>query len=231
MHKPLRIKSLIQHRWALIIVLTTGLGACTQTPADQQVSDNTRLLISGVTVVHAAQDSLSPPKDILIEQGTIIEIADAGALLAGQAATHLDATGLFLLPGLINVHAHIGDGGRGAQTESDQEQALAQFVRYGVTSIFVPGGGGGNDDELAHWKKRCAARELVCPDVFGSGALITAPGSHPIGTIWNLPEDVDPAIVYARGAVALHENEPVVPLIDQKVSKGVDAIKIVIEDW
>jgi imidazolonepropionase-like amidohydrolase len=99
-----------------------------------------------------------------------------------------------------------------------------------VTTIFVPGGGGGNDDQLLSYKERCSSAELTCPDIFGSGALITAPGSHPIGTIWGLPADVDPAVVYDRGAIAVAPQDDIEALVDRKVAMQVDAIKIVIED-
>ena len=114
------------------------------------------------------------------------------------------------------------------QTEADRRKALAQFVRYGVTTIFVPGGGGGNEDHLARWKAQWGSGELLGPGIYGSGAIITTPGSHPIGTLWDMPTDADPGLVYERGAQALGEQDPAIPLIEQKLAKGVDAIKIVI---
>ena len=45
-----------------------------------------------------------------------------------------------------------------------------------------------------------------------------------------MPEDVDPEVALDRGAVALAEDDPVGPLLDRKLAKGVDAIKIVVED-
>ena len=201
----------------------TGTSSPEEAPADS-------VLITGVAIVEAGDDRLTPPQDILIVGGSIVEVAAAGSIDRSLAEHVVAAEGLFALPGLIDVHAHIGDGGLGQQSQADREGALAQFLRYGVTTIFVPGGGGGNDDDLALWKQRCAGHELPCPRLYGSGALITAPGSHPIGTIWDLPADMDEATVYARGAVALPEDAPVEPLLDRKLGLGVDAIKIVVED-
>ncbi|MEM7351163.1 MAG: amidohydrolase family protein [Acidobacteriota bacterium] len=189
------------------------------------------LLLSGVAVIDPARNAVSAPRDILISGSVIVEIADAGTIARERAGTIFPAAGLFAMPGLIDVHAHLGDGGLGEQSEQDREGALAQFLRYGVTTIFVPGGGGGNDDQLARWKERCRKGELSCPGLYGSGALITAPGSHPIATIWNLPDDVDSAVVYQRGAVTVADHERVEPLLDRKRALGADAIKIIIEDW
>jgi len=45
-----------------------------------------------------------------------------------------------------------------------------------------------------------------------------------------MPADADPALIYARGAISLGESEPVDSLLAFKADKGVDALKIVIED-
>ncbi len=222
----------LAHGRVLLALIALGFGsACSERPTPEQTPVGDSLLIAGVSIVEPHRDAVSAPRDILIAAGRIVEVADAGAIPQVRAARLLPAAGLFALPGLIDVHAHIGDGGIGSQSEIDRERALDQFVRYGVTTIFVPGGGGGNDDDLARWRERCDAGELRCPALFGSGALITAPGSHPIGTIWNLPIDADPAVVYERGAVAVREDEPVGPLLGRKHDQGLDAIKIIIEDF
>ncbi len=213
--------------WVLASLL---LVACADDEAQAPSPATGDLLITGVLVVDAGANVTSPPQDILITGGRIVEVAASGSIAAERAESVFLAEGMFALPGLIDVHAHIGDGGIGDQSVADREGALSQFVRYGVTTIFAPGGGAGNDDWLARWKQRCGDGELLCPGIYGSGALITAPGSHPIGTIWNFPDDIDPAVVYERGAVAVEEDEPVGPLLDRKQAMGVDAIKIVIED-
>lgn len=214
-----------------MIVACTALGlACGEVDEKSRRGATDTLLVRGVSVVDPIAGLALPPQDILISDGMIIEVATAGLIRSKHVSAIHQAEGSYALAGLIDVHAHIGDGGLGDQSGEDREGALAQFVRYGVTTIFVPGGGGGNDDDLVGWKRRCGARELLCPGIYGSGALITAPGSHPIGTIWNLPNDVDPAIVYERGAVAVAEDEEVGPLVARKASMGADAIKIIIED-
>lgn len=188
------------------------------------------LVITGIAIVDTETGTISPPRDILIADGRIVAIEDAGHVARERAATIVDGAGKYALPGLIDVHAHLGDGGARAQTDEDREQALRQFLRYGVTTIFIPGGGSGNDDDLAAWRARCAAGEVACPGLYGSGAIITAPGSHPISTIFGLSADADPAAVYERGANALGATEGPEALVATRIAKGADAIKIAIED-
>ncbi len=232
----------LTHRWrrycCLALLVATG---CTAPTDDlQKTEDKVDLLITGASIVIASENRVTSPKDIAISDGVIVAITDTISITGtgSEAASEptmraeqvVNAEGLYVIPGLIDAHAHIGDGGMQEQTEADRIQALEQFLSYGVTTIFVPGGGGGNDDQLRQWKSRCSSGELRCPRLLGSGALITAPGSHPISTIWGFPPDADPAVVYERGAVSISETEPVEPLLDHKKSLGADAIKIIIED-
>jgi imidazolonepropionase-like amidohydrolase len=210
----------------LILISLLFLVACVQ-PDDAVQSD---LLIVGALVVDLQKGEISRPLDLLIDSGEIIAIEESGEISSAAAIDVLDASGLFLIPGLIDVHAHIGDGGIAENTDADRELAMEQFVRYGVTSIFVPGGGGGNDEQLKDWKDRCRRDELICPRVFGSGDIITAFGSHPVTTIWDLPADTDPDVIHARGVTAIREHDPVGPIIERKFSDGAEAIKIVVED-
>lgn len=214
----------------LAIGLLICLPGCRRSAPEAPSPVPDSLLITDVRIVRTDTGSLTAPRDIWIVDGTIQDLAAPGHFDPGDAATVIPGRGLIAMAGLIDVHAHIGDGGIGRQTDADREGALAQWIRYGVTTIFVPGGGGGNDDQLATWKRRCGSGELRCPRLYGSGALLTAAGSHPIGTIWDMPDDVDPAVVYRRGAEIVSDDEPVDTLLDRKVARGVDALKIVIED-
>lgn len=187
-------------------------------------------MIVGGTVIDPVAATASTPTDVLVSEGRIVAVAAAGTIRATSGMEVIDASNRFLLPGLIDVHAHIGDGGLGENSDRDRQAALAQFLRYGVTSIFVPGGGGGNDVQLAAWKAYCAQADNSCPRLFGSGSIVTAYGSHPITTIWGLPADTDPAVVLERGALGIKEDHPVDVLIRDKVAANVDAVKIVVED-
>lgn len=167
---------------------------------------------------------------MLVADGIVVRVAQFGEIETQDDVEVVDASGLYLLPGLIDVHAHLGDGGLRANTTEDLEQALGQFVRYGVTAVFVPGGGQGNDVQLRDWKLHCAENPGSCPRLFGSGSLITAYGSHPITTIWALPADSDPELIRARGAIGITEQDSVDDLIQEKLSANVDALKIVVDD-
>lgn len=66
------------------------------------------LLISGGTVVTAAGRG---PADLGVRGGRIEAVARPGAFAGSPAARAIDAAGLIVLPGLIDVHVHLYDPG------------------------------------------------------------------------------------------------------------------------
>lgn len=188
------------------------------------------LLIANVRVIDTANGELSAPQDIWIERGRIGSISPAGTARAPAGTRRVDGAGRFAMPGLIDVHAHIGEGGIAPQDDGTRQRALRQFLRYGVTSIFVPGATGASDADFPALRRSCRERVILCPGLYGSGSLITAPGSHPVSTIFNLPDDVTAQVTEARGVTVLRPGVDIDALIAAKVAAGADAIKIVVED-
>ncbi|HWG22248.1 MAG TPA: dihydroorotase [Terracidiphilus sp.] len=53
------------------------------------------------------------PKDILLKDGKVAEIAAPGKLKQANGAESLDAAGLVVAPGLIDIHVHLREPGQG----------------------------------------------------------------------------------------------------------------------
>ncbi len=216
--------------WSGILSLATLLAPGSVLASSLPKAPEATLLITNVSVIDTEDGQVSGPTDILVEDGRITALAPSGALSVPAGTPHLDGSGRFALPGLIDVHAHVGLGGATPEGDEERVRALGQFLRYGVTTIFVPGATGAGDSEFPALRQRCSAREIACPGLHGSGSLITAPGSHPVGTIFAMPDDVDPERVEALGVTLLGPGDDVDGLIARKAESGVDAIKIVVEE-
>ena len=190
----------------------------------------TMLVIAGARIVDAEAGTASAPSDIIIDGDRIAAIAPAGASSLPAGTRTIDGNGRFVMSGLIDVHAHVGSGGVAPPRADSRERALRQFLRYGVTSIFVPGAGAASDADFPGLRERCRSAAATCPDLFGSGSLITALGSHPVTTIFQMPADTPHSVTEARGVTVLRAGMDIDALIAAKAAAGVDAIKIVIED-
>lgn len=199
-------------------------------PPPTSMASRSSLIIAGVSIVDLASETTSTPQDILIEAGQIVKIAPAGTLTVPAGTPRLDGTGRFAMAGLIDVHAHLGEGGIAPNDDTTRARALLQFLRYGVTTIFVPGASGANDADFADLRTHCRSDTDACPGLYGSGSLITAPGSHPISTIFNMNVDPPAPAMEAIGVTILQPDADIDALIAAKQAAGVDAIKIIIED-
>src|SRR6185503_18278656 len=99
-----------------------------------------RLVIRNAMIADGNGTPASGPKDIVIEGNMISEIVplDPVALKAGRARrpagdVEIDATGRYVLPGLINAHAHVQDERGGIPQPVDCE--LKMWLACGITAV------------------------------------------------------------------------------------------------
>lgn len=83
---------------------------------------------------------------------------------APATADTIDLSGRFVIPGLIDMHAHI-DQGRYAP------KFLAQLVAFGITAARAP------SNPVVELRERVRKGEIVGPDLYLSGNLINGPSS------------------------------------------------------
>jgi len=157
-----------------------------------------RLVIRGATLIDGTGAPPIGPVDVVVEGDRITEIRRVGVPelpvdparrpTAGPEAREIDASGMFLLPGFIDVHAHIGftlAGGESLPPGLDQgppaEYVYKLWLAHGVTTIREPGSGNGLAWTLEQ-RRRSAAGEITAPRIdayvrFGQGAAapITTP--------------------------------------------------------
>ena len=88
-----------------------------------------RLLIRGALIVDPSQ-GIEERGELLIEDGKIVEI---GQGLKSQAQTVIDADGLILTPGFIDLHSHLREPGQ--EWKEDIESGSLTAVAGGITSV------------------------------------------------------------------------------------------------
>ncbi|MDP3774053.1 MAG: amidohydrolase family protein [Gemmatimonadales bacterium] len=81
------------------------------------------LLLRSVRVINPGTGQVTAPRDLLLRDGRIAQVADAGKLRAETGVSVIDAAGRFAIPGLIDLHQHFWDD---AQPPG--------LVAYGVTT-------------------------------------------------------------------------------------------------
>ncbi len=128
-----------------------------------------RLLIHNATVIDGNGTPASGPKDIVIENNVITNVIalDPVALSRGgrggsvQADAVIDATGKYVLPGLINAHAHLQEERGGKPQPIEYE--LNIWLACGITTIRDVGSDTKRALEL---RKQSAEGEIAAPRIF-----------------------------------------------------------------
>src|ERR1039458_5291071 len=151
----------------LVAALCAACSAMAQAPASGKRVR--RLLIHNATVVDGNGTPASGPKDIVIENNLISDVipldavasARAGSRAPVQADAVIDATGKYVLPGLINAHAHLQEE-RGGKPQP-LEYELDIWLACGITTIRDVG----SDTKRAlEIRRQSAEGELAAPRIF-----------------------------------------------------------------
>jgi hypothetical protein len=104
-----------------------------------------RLIIRGATLIDGTGAPGRGPMDIVIQGNRIVEIKNLGAPgreidpegRPQDATREIDAHGMYVLPGLVDLHAHTGGNSQGTPAE----YVYKLWMAHGVTTIRDPGVG------------------------------------------------------------------------------------------
>jgi dihydroorotase len=134
-------------------------------------------------------------KDILLKEGHVLEIAGPGKLKQANGAKVLDATGLTVAPGLVDIHVHLREPGQGYKETIATGTAAA--AAGGFTSVAaMPNTKPVNDSpEITRWMQ--AAERGASVRVFPIAAATRGSKGEAIN---------DYAALKAAGAVAVSDD-------------------------
>jgi Amidohydrolase family len=146
-----------------------------------------QLIIRGVTLINGTGAPAIGPIDIVIENNRIVKIvvvANEGNPIKverrpvlAKNGKEIDANGMFALPGLIDMHTHIG----GVEQGTPAEYVYKLWMAHGITTVRDVSAGNGLSWVLSE-KKRSAENKIVAPRIlaytaFGQGSkkeIVTA---------------------------------------------------------
>ena len=187
------------------------------------------LLVTGAQWLDLDSGNVRPDTHVVV-RGDYIERVGRGEVDTAGFDRVLDADGRFLLPGLIDLHIHVNTGGIASREPLTARFCLESLVRYGVTTALWLGGSSGNDRETAEIKALQQAHRLVAPVLFGTGDMITVPGSHPITTGSRYRVGMSFEELRETGVIRYTSDLDIHAILSDKRELGLDAVKIVIED-
>ena len=171
---------------------------------------------------------------ILINNGTIVAVGDDKDISIPSEATVLNMSGYTLMPGLIDMHAHMGFPALEPYEEPGvltMPELIFDLVRFvpetrhafldnGVTTVREVGS---DYDWVIDLRQQLQDGDLEGPRLFAAGPVFTAPGGHPVATF-----GIDPASNSVRLPATPEEARSTVRLLSRNDSR-VDFIKVIQE--
>ncbi|MEP6731246.1 MAG: amidohydrolase family protein [bacterium] len=163
---------------ALVLALATLVTSAASAQRPSSGARVPRLAIRNATIVDGNGTPASGPADILIEGNRITSVTflDPVAIRSGRAArpkadAEIDATGKFVLPGLINAHAHLQD--ERAHVPQPYDYTLKLWLACGITSVREVGAD--STEKVIAIRDRGARGEIASPRLFVYARFSNAP--------------------------------------------------------
>ena len=166
----------------LLALVAIRSGAQVQKAPDRKEGDGPypQLIIRGATLINGNGAPPIGPVDVVVENNVIKQVRNVGypgvpidpkgrpQLKAG--GKEIQAEGMYLLPGFVDMHGHIGGRAQGA----DAEYVFKLWMGHGITTIRDPSAGNGLDWVLDQ-KQRSLNNQITAPRIlaytaFGMGS-------------------------------------------------------------
>ncbi len=154
--------------------------------------------IVDATIVPMDSERVLPSQTIVMRDGLITEIGSRGAIEVPATAQRIDGTGLYLAPGLTDIHVHLRD-----------RSELISYLAHGVTTVVHLSGPTGNVPNVLDLRGRVAQGEIVGPTIFSAGRIV----------------DGDPPI-YPAVSTIVRTSEEAREVVEAQVAAGADVVKV-----
>lgn len=145
------------------------------------MNNNTITVLAGPTLIDGTGDPPKPNAVIIINGNKIFAVTNETeyydqyySLINNESArvNILNLTGKYVIPGLFDMHAHVGGVRKNSYNQNFSENALEMLLDYGVTTIRSPAGPTNESIALKH---NVSKGNIEGPEIFTAGVLLNGP--------------------------------------------------------
>src|SRR6266576_3167227 len=189
----------------------------------QEPSVNELLVLDNVTVVDVRTGKLEPDQTVILERHRIFSIRPSKAAKYPRNADSVNGKGLYLIPGLWDMHVHLVFGD---WFPDPKDISLPLFIANGVTGVRDMGS---ELHVVQDWRNQIAAGRLIGPRILTSGPMLDGPRPRfPSSVAIASPEDARHTVddLKARGAdiiklQSLNPREAVLAIAEEAKKQGI----------
>ncbi|MGB5560534.1 MAG: ABC transporter permease [Paracoccaceae bacterium] len=178
----------------------------------------------GATIWDGSGRILSPGR-MIVSGDRITSVTTDDGTSPPEGAEMVNLSGLYVIPGLIESHTHLGASGGGAASSGEFIPAriihdLQVYLALGVTSVVSMTDLEGDMQRL---RDAVATGQMRAPRVFLSGRSLTAPGGYPAAIFAAVPG------LSARAVYQLETPEAADAAVRELANTRVDVVKLNLE--
>jgi imidazolonepropionase-like amidohydrolase len=147
-------------------------------PAQNDTTYSQNLVILDNTNLIDDNSKLRPNVTILISENEIVDIVDIDNINKFHYykkypnSTLIDLSGKYVLPGLIDMHAHVAGVLKNSYNQQDSEETLRMLLAHGITTIRNPGG---PTNESVGLRNNVSLERIIGPQILTAGSLLNSP--------------------------------------------------------
>lgn len=166
---------------------------------DHAQAKNTSIAITNVTVVDVIAGVLRPKMTVVLTGNQISQIGPNSAVSIPAVVQTIDGRGKFLIPGLWDMHVHLGNA---------TEAALPLLVASGVTGVRDMGSP--SFETLRRWNVEALAGLRIGPRIVAAGPILDGGAPDPTRLIVRNEAEARRAVDYLAqigvGFIKVHEH-------------------------
>jgi imidazolonepropionase-like amidohydrolase len=156
--------------------VTSAYASPLTTMSDQAQAQNDTgvIILEGATVIDGTGDLPKPNTTIVINGSRIASLSSntANNYDFSLAKNVINLTGKYIIPGLLDMHAHVANVRKNSYNQSESEYMLRMLLDYGVTTIRNPGG---PTEQSVALRENVSKGKIIGPQIFTAGQLLNTP--------------------------------------------------------
>src|SRR5215470_10973108 len=150
----------------------------------QQSSPDDLLVLTNINVVDVRDGKVLPDQTVILDKNKIAWTGPSKSAKHSRRAATVNGKGLFLIPGLWDMHVHLDFGD---WFPASREVVLPMLIANGVTGVRDMGS---ELDVVQNWRNEIEAGRLLGPRIYTSGPMLDGPKPRfPSSIASTTPED------------------------------------------
>jgi imidazolonepropionase-like amidohydrolase len=193
------------------VVMNVVAAACAgRRPASEMESRASTIAIVHVAVADATGSVARTDQTVVVRDGVISAVGEADQVVLPTGAQIVDGRGKFLIPGLWDMHVHLGLEGH---------DAPGQYIAHGVTTVRDMGT---QFEQIDRLRQEIATGQRIGPRIYAAGPMIENRGAMRYILDHVTAEDSARA---RRDRLELSTPDEATRAVDSLAGLGVDLIK------